>query len=200
MNQIFDNINNRRSIRKYKDTAISEKIIKQIIEAGRHAPSSHNSQPWRFIVITDRKVIKELSDMMKRWYKRLLVFEHFVVFNKGLKNLFEVVKKRVSNDKDLFFYDAPLLILICAEPKGFAMVDCACAAQNMMLAARSLSIGSCWIGFADRAFSSKKLRDKAGVPKGLKVMASIVFGYPFDGFPNSAMPRKDEANVINWIK
>jgi len=199
MNQIFDNINNRRSIRKYKDTAISEKIIKQIIEAGRHAPSSHNSQPWRFIVITDRKVIKELSDMMKRWYKRLLVFEHFVVFNKGLKNLFEVVKKRVSNDKDLFFYDAPLLILICAEPKGFAMVDCACAAQNMMLAARSLGIGSCWIGFADMVVNkNRKLMAELGVPKECKVMAHLIFGYPAK-FPERAFERKKEANIVKWI-
>lgn len=198
MNKVLDNIRNRRSIRKYKDKAIPKAIIKQIIEAGRYAPSSHNSQPWRFIVITNKKLIRELSDMIKEWYKHLLKLAPLASFNKSLKRLAEAGKQRVESDKDMFFYDAPLLVLICAEPKGFALVDCSCAAQNMMLAARSLGIGSCWIGFADRAFVSKKLMDKAGVPKGLKVMASLVFGYPLK-FPG-IVSRKEEADIVKWHK
>jgi len=198
MNKIIDNIKSRRSIRKYKDKAVSKAVIKQMIEAGIYAPSSHNSQPWRFVVITDRKLIKELSDTMKRFYKRLLVFSSLLGFSKAFKKLAESAKKRIVSDDDLFFYNAPLLILICAEPKGFALVDCACAAQNMMLMARSLGIGSCWIGFADRVFaSSKKMRKKASIPKGHKVMASLVFGYPIK-FPK-AYPRKEEADIVKWV-
>ncbi len=198
MNNVIDNIMNRRSVRRYNDKSVSKAIIEQIIEAGRFAPSSHNSQPWRFVVITDRKLIKELSDMVKKWYRNLLRLSAVLKFNKSIKKISESAKKRVTTDKDLFFYDAPLLILICAEPKGFALVDCACAAQNMMLAARSLGIGSCWIGFADRAFRSRKLLDKAEVPKELKVMASLVFGYPLS-FPDSIVERKEEADVVKWI-
>ena len=191
-------LKNRRSIRKYQNKAISKAVIQQIIEAGRFAPSSHNSQPWRFVVITNRKRIKELSDMIKKFFKKLLVFVPLLSFNKSLKKLGESAKKRIVSDEDVFFYNAPLLILICAEPKGFALVDCTCAAQNMMLMARSLDIGSCWIGFADRAFSSGRLRNKAKVPKGLKVMASLVFGHPVKF--TSIVPRKKEADVVEWVK
>ncbi len=198
MNKLIDNIKNRRSIRKYRDKAVSKAVIKQIIEAGKYAPSSHNSQPWRFIVITDRKLIRELAEMMKRFYKKILQLAPLLSFSKGIQKLKEGAKTRVNSDKDLFFYDAPVLILICAKPKGFALVDCACAAQNMMLMARSLDVGSCWIGFADRAFRSRKLMDKAKVPTGHKVMASLVFGYP-TSFPKSAYPREKEVDVVEWL-
>jgi len=194
MNNVIDNIKNRRSIRKYIDKAVSQKNIKQLIEAGRYAPSSHNSQPWRFVVVSDKKKIQGLSSDIKRWYKRLLIFGPLLSLNSSLRKLAESVKKRVESDKDLLFYDAPLVVLVCAKPGGFSLVDCSLASQNMMLAARSLNIGSCWIGFADRAFSSNRLREKAGVPAGLKVMASLVFGYPLK-FPD-AYPRSKEAKVV----
>lgn len=197
MNPVLDNIKNRRSIRKYNDKAVSQKVIRQLIEAGRYAPSSHNSQPWRFVVVSDKKKVQELSSDIKKWYKRLLILRPILSFT-GLRKLIESVKKRVESDKDLLFYDAPLLVLICAKPSSFALVDSACAAQNMMLSARSLNIGSCWIGFADTAFKSKRLREKAGVPDGLKVMASLVFGYPLK-FPD-AYPRDKEAKVVKWVK
>ena len=183
MNSVIENIKGRRSIRKYEDKRISESVINQIIETGRYAPSSHNSQPWRFVVITNRNRINELSDMIKEWYKKLLRFKFLLGFSKGMKKLAEAVEKRAASDKDLFFYNASLVVLVCAKPGSFALVDCSLAAQNMMLAARSLNIGSCWIGFADRAFVSKRLRAKAGVPAGLKVMASLVFCYPSCKFP-----------------
>ena len=55
MDSVMDNIKMRRSIRKYTDKYIPDDVVKKIIEAGRYAPSSHNSQPWRFVVITNKK-------------------------------------------------------------------------------------------------------------------------------------------------
>jgi len=200
MNTIISNIKQRRSIRKYKPDGISKDLIKEIIEAGKYAPSSHNSQPWRFIVITDKKKIKELSDQIKRWFRlRAQLGEIVGLFNKKIKDEIGAAKQRVITEQDLFFYDAPLLILICAKPGRFAKVDCACAAQNMMLAARSLDIGSCWVGFADMVVNKdRRLMDDLGVPKDCKVMANLIFGYPIK-FPDKAFERKKEADVIKWI-
>ena len=124
MNSVIDNIKNRRSIRKYKPDSIDKQLIEQIIEAGRYAPSSHNSQPWRFIIIEDKAKIKELSEYIKNFFKRLLKLGFLVgFFNKRIKNEIETAKKRLFTDQDLFFYDAPLLVLICAKQTRFSSVD-----------------------------------------------------------------------------
>ena len=200
MGSIISNIKQRRSIRKYSAKKIPKKLVNSIIEAGRYAPSSHNSQPWRFVVITDNKRIKELSEHIKDWFKgRLKLGVLIGLFNKRVKQDLEGAKNRLFTDKDLFFYDAPLLVLICAKPGRFAKVDCACAAQNMMLFARDLGIGSCWIGYADLVVNrSRRLMDSLGVPKGCKIMGHLIFGYPIR-FPSKASERKKEADVVKWI-
>lgn len=200
MNPIIKNIKERRSIRKYKDKKISKKLINDIIEAGRYAPSSHNSQPWRFIVIDNKKKIKELSDFMKNWFRKRLALGFFIsFFNKKIKNELEIAKKRSFAEQDLFFYNAPLLILICAKPGRFTVKDCSLAAQNMMLAARSFNIGSCWIGFADMVLNKDRaLMSKLGVPKDHKIMAHLIFGYPLK-FPKKPAERKKEAGVVKRI-
>ncbi len=200
MNDIIENIKNRRSIRKYKDKAIPKNLIEEIIEAGRYAPSSHNSQPWRFIVVTNKNKIKEISDYVKSWFKKRLKFGYIIgLFNKKIKEELASAKNRLDTGKDLFFYDAPLLVLVCAKKGRFTEKDCSCAAENMLLAARSLAIGSCWIGFADLALSrSRSLLYSLGVTKGHELMATLVFGYA-EKFPEKAFPRKEEANIIKWV-
>ena len=200
MNPIIDNIKNRRSIRKYLDKEVPKDIVKEIIEAGRYAPSSHNSQPWRFIVITDRSVIKEVSDAIKSFFRTRFQLGKIVgMLNKKIQREIAEGEKRIFTEQDLFFYDAPCLIMICAKPERFSKVDCACAAQSMMLAARSLGIGSCWVGFADMAINkNRSLMAKLGVPSDCKAMAHLIFGYPIK-FPELALDRKQEADVVKWI-
>jgi len=198
MNTIIDNIKNRRSIRKFKDKKIPKSTIKEIIEAGRFAPSAHNSQPWHFVVIDDRNKIKKLSDYIKNWFKKKLIWKPIIsLFNKKILRTIESAEKRIFNDKDLFFYGAPVLILICAKDNKWADKDCGCAAQNMMLAARSLNIGSCWIGYADYVISkNKRLQAELKIPEGMKIKSHLVFGYT-ERFPGP-IPRKEE-DVVNWV-
>lgn len=194
-------IKHRRSIRRYKDKPIPEKLIRQIIEAGRYAPSSHNSQPWRFVVITDKDTIKRLSDSIKTWFKNKIKLGAFAsIFNKRIKQTISAAEKRVFTDKDLFFYDAPCMVFIYSKKGRFHAQDCAAAAQNMMLMACSSGVGSCWVGFADVVLSrSRKLRLELGVPKKHKLMATLVFGYP-KSYPSNAPERNKEAGVVKWIK
>ena len=200
MNQTIKTIKERRSIRKYTNKKIPKNLIKDMIEAGRFAPSAHNSQPWKFIIITKEKTIKECSESIKRWFKRNLIWKPIIsLFNKKMLRTIESAEKRVFNDQDLFFYNAPLLVLICAKDNKWSPKDCSCAAQNMMLAARSMSIGSCWIGYADYVLNKKrKLLNKLGVPANMKVFAHLVFGYP-DKFPNHIIPRNKEKDIVKWI-
>jgi|TARA_B100001971_G_C18156153_1_gene518659 nitroreductase len=201
MDSVIGNIKKRRSIRKYTDKAISDDVVKKLIEAGRYAPSSHNSQPWRFVVVTNKKKINELSEHLKGWFKRRLRLGGVVsLFSRKMKKTLESIKARALSDKDLFFYDAPLLVLICGKGNSFTVKDCSCAAENMMLAARSMGIGSCWIGYADMVLNKdSRLMDELGVPSNNDIIATLVFGHTLK-FPENGLPRKEEADIVKWIK
>ena len=201
MNTVLEVIKNRRSIRKFQDKPIDAKLIKKIIGAGVFAPSSHNSQPWRVIVITNKNEIKECSGILKKWFRGLIKFGSFTaLFNRKIRGEIESAKKRVESKDDLFFYNAPVLALIHSKKSKFHIKDCACAAQNMLLAARSIGIGSCWVGFADLALNKdKRFLEKMEIPKGNEIVASLIFGYPVK-FPKNALPRKEEALAVKRIK
>ncbi|MCK5283840.1 MAG: nitroreductase family protein [Nanoarchaeota archaeon] len=189
MNSTIDTIKNRRSIRKYENKKISKELINEIIDAGIYAPSSHNSQPWNFTIITHKKVIDELSDEIKAWYASLVKIGVPLSFIKKVREAVEGMRRMVNSEKDLFFYNAPVVMIIHAKSHEFYQKDCACCAQNMMLAARSLGIGSCWIGFADIVLNkSRKMRKKLGIPVSHRIMATLVFGYAVK-FPSKALPR-----------
>jgi nitroreductase len=199
MNPTLNTIKNRRSIRKYIDKKISEKTIKELVEAAKLAPSSHNAQPWNFTIINNKKGVKELSDNIKAWFSNKIKLGKLIAWAvPPVKKQIDAVSNRILTDKDLIFYEAPLVVLIHATKGKLTLRDCSCAAQNMMLAARSLEIGSCWIGYSDMALnSSNKIKESLNIPKENVVMASLVFGYPLK-FPDNALPRKD--NSVEFVK
>ena len=198
LNSTIDTIKNRRSIRRYLDKKIPKKIIDELIDCAIYAPSSHNRQPWNFKIITNKKPIDELSEDISNWYNSFVKIGTPLSFIKEIKKSVKDMRKRVKSEKDLFFYHAPAIIVVHASNKRFFQQDCACAAQNMMLAARSLDIGSCWIGFADIVLNnSRKIRKKLGIPPSHRIMATIAFGYA-EKFPLNALPRKDFSKV--WIE
>lgn len=198
MNSVINNIKQRRSIRKYKDEKIPKKLINEVIESAKYAPSSHNRQPWNFTVITNKKAIDELSASIRSWYDSIIKLGTPLYFIKEVKKSVEGMRKRVNSEKDLFFYHAPTIIIIHSPKKRFFLQDCSCAAQNMMLAARSLNIGSCWIGFADIVLNkSRKIRKKLNIPLSHGIMATIALGYP-EKFPEKALPRREVKE--EWIE
>jgi len=190
MNKVIDNIKNRRSIRKYLDKKIPTNIIHELIDAATYAPSSNNKQPWEFVVIRNKKQIDELSDDINNWFKTFVTIGTPITFIREIKKSVAEMRKRVESEKDLFFYHAPLVIILHGKKSSFINHDLSCAAQNMMLTARSLGIGSCWIGFADIVLNkSTKLKKKLRIPLSHQVVATLAFGYPLK-FPSKALPRK----------
>ena len=201
MNEMIENIKTRRSIRNYTDEPVSKEIIEEIIHAGRFAPSAENRQPWRFIVITNKDFIKELSERVKEEIKNMLKWHFIKKFSiKELKE--EGVLKMLFgislSKKDLIFFDAPVVIFIVTKDEIFNDESCACAAENMMLAAHSMGLGSCWIGFASILGMRKKLLEKIGVPEGYHIASTLIIGHP-ERKPKKVSLRKLQADVINWI-
>jgi len=117
----------RRSVRRYQTTPVPEPLVEKLLAAAMSAPSARNSQPWRFVVIDDRTLLDQVPAI----------------------NPYAEMARR-----------APLAILICADPSlekspGYWMLDCAAAAQNMLLAAHGLGLGAVWCGVYPRPPRSK---------------------------------------------
>ena len=169
---ILDLMRERRSIRSYKPDPLTEEQIKQIIEAGCLAPSAHNHQSWRFIVITDRDAINRLSLSAQGFLKARAVEE-------GSEEMIEKYEKKFAGGYDAVFYEAPCVILLVAE-KGneYAPMDAGMACQNMCLYAREQGIGSCIIGYARHCDREEIL--KVGMKEDQELMFGISFGYSDD--------------------
>jgi nitroreductase len=189
LNPVIEVIKSRRAIRSFEDKPVSESAIQTMLEAATYAPSAINIQPWKFTIITNKDAMKHLSDTAKPALLRMLPD----VGDEGLAGL----KKQLANPKYNIFYNAPLLIFVSGVKSPYAIYDCSMAAQNMMLAAFTLGIGSCWIGTAVGLANDPKVKAELGVPEDHEVHAAIIFGYPKGGFPKA--PEKRPAQILKKI-
>ena len=199
MNDVFENIYLRRSVRDYKPNDVPDDIIRELIKVGTYAPSAGNKQPWRFVVIKNREIIARLSGRAKKMWLDTVSENP----NPDVKMLADAEVKMLANAMKMpefnIFYNAPVLILIFAAPGAFSpQDDCAAAAENMMLAARSLGIGSCWIGFGMPLGSDADVLQELKVPEDHRLMAPLIFGYPVKDVQMA--PQRKEDVTLNWIQ
>ena len=167
---ILEIIKNRRSIRAFKKQDIPQDIIAELLEAARWAPSAGNVQPWAFVVVSSQKMKQSLS---------MAAF--------GQTDLEE----------------APVVIVVCADEKRaeqsygvrgkslFCLQDTAAAAQNILLTAYSLGLGSCWVG----AFNEDEVRRVIKAPKEMRPIALIPIGYPNEAPP--ARSRRPVSEIMH---
>jgi len=203
MNEIMANIKSRRSRREFLDRDIAEGAIEEMIEAGRYAPSALNRQPWKFIVVTNKDIIRKLSSIVKEKTSNIVrLLPVLRLFIPSLRNpqITGAIKKTISSENDTVFYSAPLLILIVSDKKSgrYASKDCALASQNMMLYAHSVGIGSCFIGRADFLMASNAAKGMIGLPPNHVIQCAIVFGYPPQG--ELSIPQRKTDNIINRVR
>ncbi len=189
-NPVLDAIYSRRSVRNFSDKEVPDGIIKEIIRAGTYAPTAMNQQPWRFVVVKNKKLIEEYDERAKK-----LFVEAFK--DTTIPAMAAYVRNMLKPEYHLF-YGAPVLILVFAVPEVVNDHDCALAAENMMLAAHSLGIGSCWIGLALHLGRDEEFLKEAGVPEGHKLVAPLIFGYPAKG--ERKAPARNEDVILKWIK
>lgn len=186
MNETLKVINNRRSIRRYKDEQIGDSELQEILNAAVYAPSAMNQQKWHFTVIQNKDILNRMVDIIK---------ENILSLDKGF------LAQRAGEPGYNTFYNAPTVIMITGdENTRWIEIDCGLAAENITLAAESQNIGSCVITTAGFLFASPKgneLRKELGVPDGYKHICSIAIGYK-DGENPPAPPKNME--VINYVK
>jgi coenzyme F420-0:L-glutamate ligase / coenzyme F420-1:gamma-L-glutamate ligase len=202
MSSVLDAIRKRRSIRKYSNQPVAEDAVLEVLEAARWAPSAHNAQPWRFIVLKDASVKRKLASAMAEVLAEDMVKD---------KITHEVGDREVSVSR---FSDAPVVVVAClvmADMKRFsdkrrqkserdlAVQSIGASIQNMLLAASAKGLGACW--YCAPVFCKKVVREVLAIPKGIEPQALITLGYSDDKI---SMPQRkqlyDFCSLNCWSK
>ena len=192
-------IRGRRSIRRYQQRDVPRAMILQLLEAARWAPSAHNRQPWRFAVIprgeTRRHLVEAMAD---RWVEDLRW--------DGLTD--EEITRRVERSRQRLL-SAPVLILLALSMVDMdtypdpvrqqaeyimAVQSTALAAQNLMLAAHHLGLGSCWI--CAPLFVPDVVRAVLDLPEDWIAQAFISVGYPAEHPQKARHPLHEH---VLWV-
>ena len=202
-NPVIESIYNRYSCRDFEQKPIPKAILKEIIEAGNQAPfvADKGFQPWRFVVV-------ENSD-----FKQKLVQTTFPIWKKSMDNIKDVMPEiynaamkvydEMPEPKDLVYYAAPSIVFVIGQKKY--ATDCALACENMMIAATSFGLGSCYVGFGAMVMSNKDVVNTLELVDDEKIFGPILLGYPKkdeEAFVANGLshlkPNKKEAQ-IKWI-
>lgn len=175
MNETLKLIKERRSIKKYKPDMVPKDVLEQIIEAGTYAASGMNRQSPIIIAVTNKEVRDRLSVM------------NAAVMGKG-------------PDFDPF-YGAPVILVVLADKSMPTYVcDGSLVMGNMMLAAKSLGVSSCWVHRAKEEFESeegKEILKSLGIEGEYEGIGHCILGY-LDGEEKEASPRKE--NYVYWAE
>ena len=168
MNETIKTLIERRSCKKYLSTPVKQELIDEVIKAGTYAPTGRNRQPVKIIAITDTHVRDELRKM-----------------NAQIMGVNENVDP---------FYGAPVVLLVVADPTvNTYLYDGSLVMGNLMLAAHSLGLGSCWIHRAKEEMQTeygKNLLKSLGIEGEWEGIGHCVLGYA-DGELTAAKPRKE---------
>jgi nitroreductase len=179
---------NRRSVRKYQDKPVSLALVKEMIKESTFAPSAGNGQPWKFIVVHDREMMKKISDESK---KNIL---NRINANPG--DPAEKYRHMLENTDFNVFYNAPCVVMILGNSDQKNLyVDCALAACYFMTSATARGLGTCWVNLGTEIHDPVMV-DRLGIPDNLTIVAPIALGYP-EHLP--AAPKRKEPEILKII-
>ncbi|MBQ8828048.1 MAG: nitroreductase [Clostridia bacterium] len=157
MNETVQNIYTLRSVREFKSCRIPEELLRVIADTARYAPSGMNRQEWKFTVVQNKVLIAKLA---------------------------KAITNELDREPDYNFYGADAIV-ISSAPKDsrFAVEDCACALENMFLAAHSLGVGSVWINQLKGICDVPEIRcilDELNIPGNYASFGIAALGYAQD--------------------
>jgi nitroreductase len=171
---IFEAIKTRRSIRKYQDRPVEEEKLKALLESIQMAPSWANMQCWRLVVVKDKAKKEKMSELsyMESYY---------------------ATKAHKSNPAKKALAGAPVVIVLCADPaesgsvrgQSYYLTDAGLAAENLMLAARGMGLGTVFVGI----FDEDEVRTLLNIPSTIRIVGLFPLGYPVEE-KKEGPPRK----------
>ena len=202
----------RRSTRVYKKKQVPEQMIRRVLECGRYAPSEGNYQPWRFVVVRNRQMLDEMERDAKKvisvLWKIINYDEHpwrkyHSKFLEWLSpNNFHPIPsgaiRGVAEGRFDVFWGAPTAILLFKDTRGIGNpdLDIGITGTNMILAAHSMGLGTCWVGVAKTIMLYRKWRKVFNASYPWRMEQALLMGFPV-GDPDGFVHR--ETHYVDWF-
>ena len=197
----------RRSLRVFRERSVERRVVEELVEVGRWAPSAGNGQPVDWLAFDDpariaalsAEAVATLAQIVQR--VRSPLARSFLVLTVGAKRVrrvlesadgFERLARKQAQGEDPLFFRAPV-VLVAHVPKDdyFGRDDAVYAAYNVMLAASAAGLGTCQVGYFVVALErSRKLRSMLGLPEGRRVEVVLTLGYPRYQFRRMPVRRR----------
>lgn len=186
MNSVLEVINQRRSVRLFEKTNVEISDLEKIINAGNMAPTG-TSQSWRFVVVTEDELLNKLKELSIPYYEK---------FMENMPDQFKEVRAVIDGIvDDPVFYSAPAAIYVIGSGSS-SDIDCSMVCQNIMLAAESLGLNSCYVYFGQLVLQNPEINSLFDLKDGEKVYGPVVLGKGKPGMPN-LINKKDP--IVKWL-
>lgn len=167
---LINGIFTRRSIRKYKLGEVSQDQIDILLKAGMYAPSARNQQPWHFMVVNKKEILRLLSEVHP--YAKMLTEAQLAILVLGDETL------ELSKD--------------------YWVVDCSAATQNILLAAHGIGLGAVWLGLHPREERKSDVRELFNLPNHIHPLSLISVGIPDQKIEKPERFKKERIHYNEW--
>ncbi len=163
---LFEAVKKRRSVREYSDKPVLKSDLEKIIDAARFAATARNIQPWKFLIVTNKQMLKKIADLT----------EH-----------------------GKFIEQAQACIVVLSSDTKYYLEDGSAATQNILLAATSLGLGTCWVA-GDKKDYCEGIMKLLGIAKDYKVISFVSVGYPKKEAALKEVEKKSLKELLFWEK
>lgn len=203
----------RRSHRNFKQVPVTNNVLKLLTDAAKYSPTGGNAQELSITIINNRDTRQELEGAIHAYYDKIVKMLRNPVFRLMMKFSGDAKVRETARDPNFFakiekiymemkkgvshiFWDAPVVMLFhTGRLLPTAHEDCLLAASNVVLAAMSLRLGSCFVSLSQQAINSgKKIKQMIGIPASDRIHAVLILGYPAVGYRR--FPPRKEKNVL----
>ena len=187
-------LKSRRSIRSHEDKPVLRETLQKLIDIARYAPSGHNIQPVRWLIVEDTKETRRLAGLVAEWMRSIVEANPKLATDLGFDRLVDAWDR----GEDMILRSAPHIIMAHADKAYGPLGETACiiAMTYLELAAYSLDLGACWAGYFQVACGAyPPLTEALELPQGHQVYAAMMVGYPRYKF--SRIPLRNEPE-ISW--
>ncbi len=200
-NPIEDAFLRRRSVRKYSKKQVPEHYIRRILEVARYAPSHGNCQPWRFVVVQDPKMMTEINEYAANFMAMVAAAPKDA--SAAMPEMHPVPRKLITEGppgENLgLFHGAPTVIFPLMDSRGIGHpeIDLGIVGTNIVMAAYSLGLGTCWVGFVEMLLNTGGWPERLGVEEPYKLIDGIAVGFPV-GDPHKRHAQR-ETHRTTWF-
>jgi len=167
---IFEAILTRRSVRKYTSQPVPEEVVKRLLSAAMQAPSAGNQQPWHFIVVTRRKQLNAMAEVLP--YGKMLTQAPLSIV--------------ICAD------------MIGLKHQDYWVQDCSAATQNLLLAAHASGLGAVWLGVYPREDRIQNITRLLELPNHVDPLCAVALGFPVEKVEPEDRYREERVHRNVW--